>query len=430
MVSLFVMAPAPHVNDSRVVLLKPENVEARLLGTEITDPEQWYRLADVAVRVEHRIRPVTAVTSALMDFTWTQEQRVLREQAREVAADAVRRFGRHNDSWINGYSKEFSAELAALGWIGMTWPTEYGGGGRPALDRLIVGEELIAAGAPIAATWFADRQMGPALIAYGRPDQQAEFLPPILAGASTWCIGMSEPNAGSDLASLKTTASRDRDDWVINGQKIWTSFGASADYCYLICRTSSEGPPHAGISEIIVPMDTPGIEVRPIKDMTTNRHFCEVFFTDVRVPGVNLVGVEGSAFKQTMRQLEHERGGIDRLVSNHALFRHAVERADTSDPLVRQEIAALEINYRIGRILVIREVLRQAPPGFSAATKCFCTEHEIRVSEFVGRTLGAEAMLWNQVTQGLAYAPGYTIMGGTSNVMRNILGERVLGLPK
>ncbi len=200
---------------------------------------------------------------------------------------------------------------------------------------------------------------------------------------------MSEPDAGSDLASLKTSAVRDGDDWVINGQKIWTSFGEVADYCYLICRTSTEGPPHAGISEIIVPMDTPGIEIRPIKDMTTNRHFCEVFYTDVRVPVHNLVGVEGAAFKQTMKQLEHERGGIDRLVSNYALYQMALEHADRSDPVVRQEIAALEIGYRIGRLLVIREILRQAPAGFSAATKCFGTEHEIRVAEFVARTLGA-----------------------------------------
>ncbi len=365
-----------------------------------------------------------------MEFAWTPEQIQLRARARDVANDAVARFGRHNDSWINGYSKEFAKEMAGHGWIGMTWPTEFGGGGRPAIERLIVGEELIAAGAPIAAMWFADRQMGPTLIAYGRPDQQAEFLPRILSGETTWCIGMSEPNAGSDLASLSTSAVRDGDDWVINGQKIWTSFGEVADYCYLICRTTTEGPPHAGISEIIVPMGTPGIDVRPIKDMTTNRHFCEVFFTDVRVPVINLVGTEGAAFKQTMRQLEHERGGIDRLVSNHALYLLARERADTNDALIRQDIAALEIAYRIGRILVIREVLRQAPTGFSAATKCFCTEHEVRVADFVSKVLGAEATLWNQVTQGLCYAPGYTIMGGTSNVMRNILGERVLGLPR
>ncbi len=365
-----------------------------------------------------------------MDFSWTEEQDELRRHARSVAADAVARFGRHNDSWINGFSKELAKEMAALGWIGLTWPVEFGGAGRPPVDRLIIGEELIAAGAPIAAMWFADRQMGPTLIAYGRPDQQEAFLPGMLSGDDTWCIGMSEPNAGSDLAGLTTQAVRDGDEFVINGQKIWTSFGDVADYCYLICRTSTEGPPHQGISEIIVPMSTPGVEVRPIKDMTTNRHFCEVFFTDARVPVTNLVGIEGNAFKQTMRQLEHERGGIDRLVSNQALFELARQRADRSDPRVRQEIAALETGYRIGRILVTREVLGQAPKGFSAATKCFCTEHEWRVAEFVARVYGAEATVWNDVVHGLLYAPGYTIMGGTSNIMRNILGERVLGLPR
>jgi alkylation response protein AidB-like acyl-CoA dehydrogenase len=291
----------------------------------------------------------------------------------------------------------------------MTWPTEFGGGGRPGIERLIVAEEMISAGAPIAASWFADRQMGPALITYGTTAQQDAFLPDMLAGKTTWCIGMSEPNAGSDLASLKTFAQLDGDEWVINGQKIWTSFGEVADYCYLICRTSNDGPPHAGISEIIVPMNTPGIDVRPIQDMTTNRHFCEVFYTDVRVPKDNLVGQQGGAFAQTMRQLEHERGGIDRL---------------------RQEISDIDIGYRVGRILVIRETLRQAPAGFSAATKCFCTELETKISNFVFSVLGAQALLWDEVTQGLAYASGYTIMGGTSNVMRNILGERVLGLPK
>jgi alkylation response protein AidB-like acyl-CoA dehydrogenase len=365
-----------------------------------------------------------------MDFDWTPEQIALRDQARKVAEEAVERYGRHNDSWINGYSKDFAKEMAAHGWIGMTWPTEFGGGGQPPINRLIVGEQLIAAGAPIAAMWFADRQMGPTLIKYGTADQQAEFLPAILSGDSTWCIGMSEPNAGSDLASLVTSARRDGDDFVINGQKIWTSFGAQADYCYLICRTTSDGPPHRGISEVIVPMDTPGIEVRPITDMTTNRHFCEVFFTDVRVPVANLVGVEGAAFKQTMAQLEHERGGIDRLVSNRALYEMAAARADRSDPIVRQTMARLETGYRLGRILVTREVLRQAPAGFSAATKCFCTEHEIDVAEFVFEVFGAEGMLWTDVTRGLVYGPGYTIMGGTSNVMRNILGERVLGLPR
>ena len=365
-----------------------------------------------------------------MDFSWTSEQVELRARARKVAEEAVDRYGRANDSWINGFSREFSRELAAHGWIGMTWPVEFGGGGRPPIERLIVAEEMISAGAPIAASWFADRQMGPTLMTYGTPDQVNELLPRILSGETTWCIGMSEPEAGSDLAALKTRAERDGDDFVINGQKIWTSFGEVADYCYLICRTSTEGPPHAGISEIVVPMDTPGIEVRPIQDMTTNRHFCEVFYTDVRVPAANLVGVEGAAFKQTMRQLEHERGGIDRLVSNRALYLTALARADRADPIVRQEIARLETGYRLGRLLVTREVLGQGPTGFSAATKCFCTEHEWDVAQFVARVLGAEATLWDPLVAGLTYAPGYTIMGGTSNVMRNILGERTLGLPR
>jgi alkylation response protein AidB-like acyl-CoA dehydrogenase len=365
-----------------------------------------------------------------VDFTWTAEQLELRARARKVAQEAVARYGRHNDAWINGFSREFSRELAAHGWIGMTWPVEFGGGGRSPIERLIVAEEMITAGAPIAASWFADRQMGPTLITYGTPGQIEAFLPGILAGETTWCIGMSEPDAGSDLASLKTSAVPDGDQLVINGQKIWTSFGEVADYCYLICRTSSAGPPHAGISEVIVPMDTPGIEVRPIQDMTTNRHFCEVFYDNVRVPAANLVGAEGGAFKQTMRQLEHERGGIDRLVSNLALYETARAKADTTDPLVRQEIARLETGYRLGRLLVARETLGQAPAGFSAATKCFCTEHEWRVAQFVGRVLGPEATLWDPLVQGLTYAPGYTIMGGTSNVLRNILAERTLGLPR
>jgi alkylation response protein AidB-like acyl-CoA dehydrogenase len=365
-----------------------------------------------------------------MDFGWTGEQRALRAEARAFAAEAVATHGRHNDSWLTGYSAELSRELAARGWIGMGWPVEFGGGGRPPLDRLIVAEALIAAGAPIGASWFADRQMGPALIHSGSAEQQRRYLPVILSGETTWCIGMSEPDAGSDLASLRTSARRDGATFVITGRKIWTSFAARADFCYLICRTGRGARPVDGISEIIVPMDSPGITVTPIRDLVEGEHFCELVFDEVRVPVENLVGEAGNAFAQTMRQLEFERGGIDRLVSNRALYEMARARADTGDALVRQEIARLEAAYRIGRLLVIREVLAQAPKGFSAATKCFCTEHEQRVADFVARVLGPEAMLWNDITRGIAYAPSYTIMGGTSNVLRNILAERVLALPR
>lgn len=366
-----------------------------------------------------------------MDFRPSVEHEELRRAAAEYAVDAVSRFGRHNDSWLCAFSRECSRELAERGWIGMTWPEEFGGGGRSPIERLIVAEELITAGVPIGASWFADRQMGPAFIAHGTPEQCEQYLPAILAGESTWCIGMSEPDSGSDLASLQTRAVRDGDEWVIDGQKIWTSFAHQAQYCYLICRTDSvPGKPHRGISEIVVPMDAPGIEVRPIRDLVDARHFNEVWFTGVRVPVENLVGIEGNAFAQTMKQLEHERGGIDRLLSNRALHLHALERADRDDPVVRQEIADLEIGYRIGRWLVQRSVLGQTPAGFAAGTKLVCTEYEQRVADFAGRILGPEAMLLTPWSQEIIYAPAYTIMGGTSDIMRNVLGDRVLGLPR
>jgi len=366
-----------------------------------------------------------------MDFEWSPELRALRREAEDVADKAIAEHGIHDDAWINGYSREFSRALGRRGWIGMTWPTEWGGGGRSVLERFVVTETLLMKGAPIAASWFADRQMGPTLLAYGTDEQKRAFLPGIISGDTGWCIGMSEPDSGSDLASLTTRAVRDGDTYVVNGQKIWTSFGETADYCYLICRTSTEGPPHAGISELIVDLkDTPGITINPIKDMTTNRHFCEVWYDDVRVPVTNLVGTEGGSWKQTMRQLEHERGGIDRLVSNFAIYREVRPLADTADPLVRQRIAAIETGYRIGRLLVLREVTGQAPKQFSAATKSFCTEHEQRVADFIATVLGPEATLWGRPAHAICYAPAYTIMGGTSNVLRNIIGERVLGLPR
>ena len=364
------------------------------------------------------------------EFGLSEELLALQAEAEAFAEEAIATYGAVDDSWIAGHARELSRELGARGWIGMTWPVEHGGGGRTPLERFVVTEVLIARGVPIAASWFADRQMGPTLIAYGTEDQRRRFLPGILSGATGWCIGMSEPDAGSDLAGLGTRAVRDGDDFVIDGQKIWTSFGATADFCYLICRTSTDGPRHAGISELIVPMDSPGITVRPIRDLTGAEHFCEVFFDGVRVPAANLVGEEGNSFRQTMRQLEHERGGIDRLVSNRALYLLARDRADTTDPLVRQEVAALETGYRIGRLLVLREVLGQAPKQFSAATKTFCTEHEQRVAAFVAGTLGPEATLAGRAARGVSYAPAYTIMGGTSEILRTILGERTLGLPR
>ncbi len=357
------------------------------------------------------------------------------ERAEAFADHTTCEFGSFPDSWIAGYSKACSLALAERGWIGLTWPTAVGGGGRPPIERAIIAEVLITRGVPIGASWFADRQMGPTLIAFGSEAQQRQYLPGMLAGTDTWCIGMSEPDSGSDLASLRTRAVRDGDEFVISGRKIWTSFGGVADYCYLICRTESESASHEGISEIIVPLDgRPGIEIRPIRDATGSEHFCELHFDAARVPASNLVGNPGESWKQTMKQLEHERGGIDRLVSNRAVFQAAREYLDADrtrwTATLRDAFAALEADYRIGRMLVFREVAGQAPRNFSAATKTFCTEFQQRVSTFAAQAAGADALLASRWSHALMYAPAYTIMGGTANVLRNIISERILGLPR
>jgi alkylation response protein AidB-like acyl-CoA dehydrogenase len=263
-----------------------------------------------------------------------------------------------------------------------------------------------------------------------------------------WCIGMSEPDAGSDVASLRTSAREQADGrWVIDGAKVWTSGAAHARWCYLIARTDPEAKPHAGLSEFVVDMASPGIEVRPITDATGDGHFCEVRFDGVVVPGDHLVGRRNDSFRQVMRQMEHERGGIDRLVSNHRIYRDVLGLARRDDRRVRQRIATLETGYRLGRLLVLREVLGQAPPQFSAATKTFCTEHEQQVAAFCAEVLGVAATAWEpdaapvaamatswsvaaRAARTVTYAPAYTIMGGTTQILRTILGERVLGLPR
>jgi alkylation response protein AidB-like acyl-CoA dehydrogenase len=370
-----------------------------------------------------------------VDFELSPQLLQLQAEAREVGRGAAADLDVREDGWMVGHDPGFAKELARHGWLGMTWPTEVGGGGRPPIERLIVVEQLISEGAPVAFSWFADRQMGPTLLQFGTPEQQARYLPGILDGSTSWAIGMSEPDAGSNVAGICTKAEREGDIFRVNGQKIWTSGAHQADFVYLICRTDPDAPPHKGLSELVVPLRSPGVSIVPITDITGSRHFNEVYFDDVEVPAENLVGELNGSFRQVMRQLEHERGGIDRLVSNKALYEEIKPLADHRDPIVRQEIADLETRLRIGRLLVLREVLRQAPDGFSAATKTFCTDAEQRVALFCARALGARSMLAEpglpaRVARALCYARAYTIMGGTQEILHNILGERVLGLPK
>jgi alkylation response protein AidB-like acyl-CoA dehydrogenase len=382
-----------------------------------------------------------------VDFRPTPDQERLREQIRAFLKSdpAVPARPFPEDGWIAGFDRAFSGRLAEQGWIGMTWPKRYGGAGRTYLDRLIVTEELLRAGAPVAAHWFGDRQIGPALLAHGTEEQRSTLIPRIARAEITFCVGMSEPNAGSDLASLTTRAELRGDEFVIQGQKIWTSFASEADYCYLVARTDADVRPHRGISEILVPMQTSGITVRPISDMVGDTHFGEVFFDDVRVPARLLIGELNRGWYQIMQQLDYERSGIERLLSNFPLWRDVVQRARETGksrvPRIRQQIAEIETRLRAGREMVYRVAAMltdgKVPNFEAAAAKAFCTTLEQRIAVFASELLGPrsqllargpQAELHHRAARNLLYAPAYTIQGGTNEILRNVIANRGLHL--
>jgi alkylation response protein AidB-like acyl-CoA dehydrogenase len=383
-----------------------------------------------------------------MDFRFTPEQEALREEVRRFLDEELPRESLEikEDNWVNGFSPRFSRKLGQRGWIGMTWPPQYGGQGKSYLDRLIVTEELLRRGAPVFAHWLGDRQVGPAILAYGSEEQKREFLPRICRGEIVFCIGMSEPEAGSDLASLQTRAVEEGEDFIINGQKVWTSGAQHADYCYLVARTDPTVAKHRGISEFIVDMKLPGITVRPLEDLTGQYHLHEVFFDNVRVPRTALIGTKNRGWYQIASQLDYERSGIERLMSNYPLFQELLELARekgwTRNPVVRHKLAELMVEFEVGRLLIYRVawLLSQGVvPNYEAAmAKFFGTEFEQRLADAITRILGLygqllpgspRALLSGRAARAYLYSPAYTIQGGTSEILRNIVALRGLGLP-
>ncbi len=382
-----------------------------------------------------------------MDFRFTTEQEDFRQEIRTFLDEELPETPKiPEDGWIVGYDKAFSRKVGAKGWIGLTWPVEAGGQGRSYLDRLILTEEFLRRGAPVAAHWLGDRQMGPSILHYGTPEQKQKYLPGIMAGETVFCIGMSEPGAGSDLAGLQTKAVEDGDEFVINGQKIWTSFAHVADYCYLVARSNPDVPKHKGISELIVDMKTPGITVKPIVDITGAHHFNEVFFDEVRVPKGALIGEQDRGWYQIAAQLDYERSGIERLMSNYlvleAMSGYAKETGLNRRESVRHNIAQRYIEFNMGKFLVYRVawLLSQniIPNAESAAAKAFCTEYEQRLAQTATELLGMhsllmpgsrQAKLQGRIARAYLYAPAYTIQGGTSTILRTIIAQRGLGLP-
>jgi alkylation response protein AidB-like acyl-CoA dehydrogenase len=361
-----------------------------------------------------------------MLFDWPEGTAELGRAAEAVGREAA---ARNEDLAGIHSSREFALELGRRGWIGMTWPREVGGHGRSQLERFVVMEALVSAGAPVGRVFIGDRQIGPALLEFGTPEQRHRYLPDIVSGSTCWCIGLSEAEAGSDVSSIRTSAVvRDDGQFVINGAKVWTSFAMEADFIYLIARTEPDAPRHAALSELIVPLAAPGVTVRPISDMAGGERFCEVTFENVQVAADALVGQRGNAFRQVMRQLEHERAGIDRLMSNRPLYLAARAAADPADPALRREIVALDRAYRVGRLMVLRALLGQAPRGYAALAKIYCSEHQQRVAAFAERVFGPDAAISGAVSRAVLQAPSYSIQGGTSEILRNVVADRFLGL--
>ena len=258
-----------------------------------------------------------------MDFRLSDEQVKFRQEVGDFLEGEIKQglWEPSCDAWIMGHDPEFTKRVSQKGWIGLTWPKEYGGQGRSYVDRLILTEEMLRYGAPAACHLFADRQIGGAIVHYGTDQQKKELLPMILKGEAYVGLGMSEPDAGSDLASLKTKATEDGDEFIIDGQKTWTSGGGKMNWIYLVARTDPEAPKHKGISEFFFRTDLPGVRVAPIADITGGVHFNEVFFENVRIPKTSLIGERNRGFYQILNQLDYERSGMERLMANYPLLR-------------------------------------------------------------------------------------------------------------
>ena len=341
------------------------------------------------------------------------------------------------DAWMRGYDPAFSAELARRGLIGMTWPKEAGGGGRSNVARLVVTEELLRAGAPVAAHWIADRQIGPAILRNGSAALRAEILPGIAAGEITFCLCMSEPDSGSDLASVRTRAVRDGDGWRITGRKIWTTLAHRATHAYVLARTGSspdkaeKADKHHGLTEFVVDMSAPGVTVRPIEDLGGEHHFNEVTFDDVFVPAGRVIGAEGAGWKQVTEQLSFERGGMERVLSTYPLFaRFACRDLDAAGRTAAGTLLA--------RLLTLRELAcqvagamdaGQAPAGAAAVLKYLGTTFEREVVDVActnsevtpARDAGGFAGL---LAQAQLAAPGFSIRGGTDEMLLTIVSRQ------
>jgi alkylation response protein AidB-like acyl-CoA dehydrogenase len=364
------------------------------------------------------------------------------------------------------FNKEWTKKLAEGRWICASWPQEYGGRGLSLMEGVVLNEEFARSNAPMRADFFGDTLVGPTILKWGSEEQKSFFLPRILSGEVAWCQGFSEPDSGSDLASLKTRADLDGDEWVINGQKVWTTQAQYADYVFLLARTDQEAPKHKGISYLLVPMRQEGIEVRPIAQIDGSAEFNEVFFTNARCPKENVVGGVNNGWAVAMDTLGFERGTS--ATTGHRRFQKELEviieaarrNGKSADPIVRQGLARAWAKVKILEINGLRTLNAALNNDLSAlaigaTNKMYWSEYHRDTMELAMDILGMDGQVLtggdgddDDSVPGVGNRhsrPGYpvspmqasfffsrseTIWGGTAQIQRNIVGERLLGLPK
>jgi len=389
-----------------------------------------------------------------VDFRWSAEDEAFREEVRSWLKEhlvgeyaALGSGGGPADETGWDVRLEWEKELGEAGWIGLGWPKEYGGRGATITQQLIFNEEYAKANAPARVSFFGEGLLGPTLIAFGTEEQKQRFLPGILKCTELWCQGFSEPDAGSDLANVKTRALLDGDEWVVNGQKVWTTLAHHSDWIFAVCRTDPEAPKHKGLSFILLPMDQAGIDVKPLKQLTGSAEFNEVFFTDARTSADLVVGNINEGWKVAMGTLGFERGTA--FLAQQLHFQHECEQVidyakkhDLSgDPIVRQKLADAWIGVQIMKYNGFRSITKMlatgSPPPEASISKLYWSHWHRHLGELEMELMGP----WSEVLAGPDYeleefqasfllSRAETIYTGSTEIQKNIIGERVLGLPR
>jgi len=367
----------------------------------------------------------------------------LRADIRAFLAEERRQgsFQPASDSWL-ACDPEFSRKLGAAGWLGMTWPRKYGGAERSALDRYVVTEELLCAGAPVGAHWASDRQTGPMLLRFGTEEQRQTFMPPMARGECYFALGMSEPDAGSDLAAVRTRAERVDGGWRLNGRKIWSSYAHRAHCMVVLCRTSprDDNDRHAGLSQLLVEMDSPGLQVRGITNLAGVQHFNEVLFEDLFVPDTRVVGEIGNGWQQVVGELAYERSGPERFLSYYGVLAELVANLAAGPAPDKATLAAT--GALISQLASLRQMslsvaarleAGEMPALEAALVKDLGTRFERLLPEQARLIAGANEISTHQgefarlLRGAILHAPSATLRGGTNEILRGAIA-RGLGL--